>query len=82
MSWSDGDEMSSRVTTSVYVVLGLEELNAYDGVWEHEQIAVRLGTDKAWFESARLVERCLRKNPMQEYWEICAEFRKRTEDGL
>ena len=35
MTRSDGDEMYSRVTTSVYVVLGLEELNAYDGVREH-----------------------------------------------
>ena len=81
MSWSDGDEMYSRVTTSEYVVLGLEELNAYDGVREHERIAVRLGTDEARFESARLVERCLRKNPMQEYWDT-PRYVRNFERGL
>ena len=63
--------MSSRVTTSANVVLGLEELNVYDGAREYERIAVRLGIDEAWFESmrARLVETCPRKNPMHEYWD-------------
>ena len=80
---SDGDEMSSRVTTSANVVLGLEELNAYDGAREYERIAVRLGTDEAWFESmrARLVDTCLRKNPMHEYWDT-PRYVRNFETGL
>ena len=36
---SDGDDMSSRVSTSANAVLGLEVMNAYDGVEEYENIA-------------------------------------------
>ena len=68
---SDGNEMSSRVSTSANVVLGLEEMNAYGGVNEYETIAIRLGTDKDWFASIRtkLIETCLQKNPMHPYWD-------------
>jgi protein O-GlcNAc transferase len=80
---SDGDEMSSRVTTSANVVLGLEESNAYDGAREYERIAVRLGKDEAWFASirARLVESCLRKNQMHKYWDV-PRYVRNFERGL
>ncbi len=83
MTLSDGDEMSSRVTTSANVVLGLEELYMYRGVQEYKRIAVRLGTDWAWFESirARLVETCLRKNLMHVYWDTLRYVRN-FERGL
>jgi len=69
---SDGDDMSSRVSTSANVVLGLEELNAYKGVEEYEDIAIRLGTDEVWFASIRerLIETCLRMDPMHPYWDV------------
>ena len=68
---SDGNEMSSRVSTAANVVLGLKELNAYKGVDEYEKIAIRLGTDKELFASirAQLIETCLQKNPMHPYWD-------------
>ncbi len=64
--------MSSRVSTSANVVLGLEELNAYGGIEEYEAIAIRMGTDKGWFASIRtkLIETCLQKNPMHPYWDV------------
>ena len=69
---SDGDDMSSRVSTSANVVLGLEELNAYNGINEYESIAVRLGTDMTWFDSirTRLVETCSKNDPMHPYWDV------------
>ena len=69
---SDGDDMSSRVSTSANIVLGLEEMNAYRGIEEYETIAIRLGTDKDWFASirTRLIETCLQKNPMHPYWDV------------
>jgi len=69
---SDGDDMSSRVSTSANVVLGLEELNAYRGIEEYETIAIRLGIDKDWFVYIRtkLIETCLQKNPMHPYWDV------------
>ena len=64
--------MSSRVSTSANVVLGLDELNANGGSKEYEDIAIRLGNDKAWFTSIRtkLVEACLQKDPMHPYWDV------------
>lgn len=69
---SDGDDMSSRVSTSANAVLGLEELNANNGSTEYENIAIRLGTDKSWFKSIRtkLIHACLQKNPMHPYWDV------------
>jgi protein O-GlcNAc transferase len=80
---SDGLDMSSRVTTSANVVLGLDELNAYNGVWEYETIAVRLGMEETWFKSvrAKLVESCLQKNPMHEYWDV-PRYVRNFERGL
>ena len=69
---SDGDDMSSRVTTSANVVLGLEELNAPGGTAEYEDIAIRLGTNRTWFRSVRtrLIDTCLQKDPMHPYWDV------------
>lgn len=69
---SDGEDMSSRVTTSANIVLGLDELNAYNGIEEYESIAIRLGTDEKWFESIRtkLISSCLDKNPMHPFWDV------------
>ena len=69
---SDGDDMSSRVSTSANAVLGLEELNANNGSTEYENIAIRLGTDASWFNSIRtkLINTCLQKNPMHPYWDV------------
>jgi len=69
---SDGDDMSSRVSTSANVVLGLEELNAYNGINEYEDIAIRLGNDETWFSTirSRLIATCLQKNPMHPYWDV------------
>jgi protein O-GlcNAc transferase len=69
---SDGEDMASRVTTSANIVLGLDELNAYNGVEEYESIAIRLGTDEKWFKSIRtnLISSCLEKNPMHPFWDV------------
>ena len=62
---SDGDDMSSRVTTSSNVVLGLEELNAYSST-EYEDIAIALGNDKVKFNGVRkqLIDTALQENPV------------------
>lgn len=80
---SDGDDMSSRVSTSANVVLGLEELNAYHGFEEYENIAIRLGNDKVWFASirTRLIKTCLQKNPMHPYWDV-PRYVKNFQSGL
>lgn len=79
---SDGDDMSSRVSTSANKVLGLDILNA-DGVNEYENIAVRLGNDEIWFNSIRtkLIETCLQRNPMHPYWDV-PRYVKNFERGL
>jgi protein O-GlcNAc transferase len=79
---SDGDDMSSRVSTSANEVLGLEELNA-NGVSEYEHIAIRLGNDATWFSSIRskLIHTCLQKDPMHPYWDV-PRYVKNFEKGL
>jgi len=69
---SDGDDMASRVTTSANTVLGLEQLNAYDGPAQYEEIAIRLGTNTMMFSMirARLIDACLMRNPMHPYWDV------------
>jgi len=69
---SDGDDMSSRVSTSANVVLGLDELNAYSGSTQYEDIAIRLGQDTSWFNTIRtiLINACLQTNPMHPYWDV------------
>jgi protein O-GlcNAc transferase len=80
---SDGEDMSSRVTTSANLVLGLEALNAYKGPREYEDIAIRIGTDKSFYEASRkkLIDSCLQRNPMHPYWDV-ARYVKNFETGL
>jgi len=80
---SDGDEMASLVTTSSNKVLGLEELNAYDGPTHYEDIAISLGTDSAKLEQIRskLIGTALQRNPMHPYWDV-PRYVKNFETGL
>jgi protein O-GlcNAc transferase len=68
---SDGDDMSSRVTTSANLVLGLEELNAYGGPAQYEAIAIELGNNRSKYEDVRrrLISTALQRNPMHPYWD-------------
>ena len=69
---SDGDDMSSRVTTSANVVLELDELNAYDGPRHYEDIAIELGTNRTKYEEVRrrLIDTALQRNPLHPYWDM------------
>lgn len=80
---SDGEDMSSRVTTSANIVLGLEELNAYEGPRQYENIAIRLGNNETEYKDIRqrLVETALQRNPMHPYWDA-ARYVKNLESGL
>ena len=80
---SDGSDMSSRVTTSANIVLGLEELNAKEGVRQYEDIAIRIGTDESFYRRVRnkLIDSCLQRNPMHPYWDV-ARYVKNFEAGL
>lgn len=80
---SDGDDMSSRVTTSGNTVLGLEALNARNGVRDYEDIAIRIGTDSNFYSltRAKLIDSCLQRNPMHPYWDV-ARYVKNFESGL
>ena len=75
--------MSARVTTSANVVLGLEALNAYDGVRHYEELAIQIGTNSSFYEKSRtkLIESCLQRNPMHPYWDV-ARYVKNFETGL
>lgn len=80
---SDGQDMSSLVTTSANIVLGLEHLNAPEGPSQYEEIAIRLGTDNHFYTSTRtkLIETCLQRNPVHPYWDV-ARYVKNFETGL
>jgi len=80
---SDGDDMSSRVSTSANIVLGLEELNAYEGPRQYEDIAIELGQNPAKLEAVRkiLIETALQRNPMHAYWDV-PRYVKNFETGL
>jgi protein O-GlcNAc transferase len=80
---SDGDDMSARVTTSANSVLGLVNLNAYDGPSQYEDIAIELGNDRAKFDSTRkkLIDTALQKNPMHPYWDA-PRYAKNLETGF
>lgn len=80
---SDGVDMSSRVTTSANIVLGLEELNAYDGTKHYEDIAIRIGNNQNEYNQIRrkLIGTCLQRNPMHPYWDV-ARYVKNFETGL
>ena len=80
---SDGKDMSSLVTTSANVVLGLEELNAYGGTKDYEDIAIRIGTNNTMYKEIRkrLIDTTLQRNPMHPYWDV-ARYVKNFEVGL
>ena len=80
---SDGIDMSSRVTTSANIVLGLESLNAYDGPQQYDNIAIRLGTNQSFYNDMRnkLIDTCLQRNPMHPYWDV-PRYVKNFETGL
>mmetsp|Transcript_7651 Transcript_7651/g.11169 ORF Transcript_7651/g.11169 Transcript_7651/m.11169 type:complete len:166 (-) Transcript_7651:2747-3244(-) len=80
---SDGDDMSSRVTTSANIVLGLEELNAYGGPNQYEEIAIDVGNnpDKLKRIRDKLIGTALQRNPMHPYWDV-ARYVKNFQSGL
>jgi protein O-GlcNAc transferase len=80
---SDGDDMSSRVTTSANVVLGLEELNAHDGPAHYEDIAISLGKNRTKYDNVRskLIDTALQRNPMHPYWDA-PRYAKGLQQGL
>ncbi len=80
---SDGDDMSSRVTTSANIVLGLEGLNAYEGPRHYEDIAIDLATNETKYNDVRrqLIDTALQRNPMHPYWDA-ARYVKNVESGL
>jgi len=79
----DGADMSSLVTTSANVVLGLPELNAYSGSRQYEDIAIELGTNATFYRQTRtkLIDTCLQRNPMHPYWDV-ARYVKNFEAGI
>lgn len=80
---SDGVDMSSRVSTSANVVLGLEELNAYDGPLQYEAIAIDLGLNPSKLKTIRekLIATATQRNPMHPYWDV-PRYVKNFEAGL
>lgn len=80
---SDGEDMSSRVTTSANIVLGLEELNAYGGPRQYEDIAIDLATNEDKYKDIRrrLVDTALQRNPMHPYWDA-PRYVTNLESGL
>jgi protein O-GlcNAc transferase len=80
---SDGVDMASRVTTSANIVLGLEELNAYDGSRHYEDISIELGKDDSKLQKIRekLIATATQKNPMHPYWDV-PRYVKNFETGL
>jgi protein O-GlcNAc transferase len=80
---SDGIDMSARVSTSANIVLGLEQLNAYNGSQQYEDIAIRLGNNESYYHATRnkLIDSCLQRNPMHPYWDV-ARYVKNFETGL
>ena len=80
---ADGDDMSSRVSTSANIVLGMSDLNAVKGASQYEEIAIKLGTNPKFYKTKRkkLIETCLQKNPMHPYWDV-PRYVKSFENGL
>jgi len=80
---SDGDDMSSRVTTSANLVLGLEQLNAYNGPKQYEDIAIEVANDPALYNAIRnkLIATALQRNPMHPYWDV-PRYVRNFETGL
>ena len=80
---ADGDDMSSRVSTSANIVLGMSDLNAVKGASQYEEIAIKLGTNTKYYKTKRkkLIETCLQKDPMHPYWDV-PRYVKSFESGL
>jgi protein O-GlcNAc transferase len=80
---SDGEDMSSRVTTSANIVLGLEDLNAYNGPRHYEDIAIDLALNESHYQEirTRLVDTALQRNPMHPYWDA-PRYARNLESGL
>jgi protein O-GlcNAc transferase len=80
---SDGLDMASRVSTSANVVLGMEHLNAQEGIRDYQAIAVRMATNAAAYEQTRtqLLATALQRNPMHPYWDV-PRYVKNFETGL
>eukprot|EP00978_Attheya_sp_CCMP212_P017605 scaffold47140_cov51-Attheya_sp.AAC.6 len=80
---SDGSDMCALVSTSANVVLDLEDLNAYEGPRQYEDIAIRLGNDPEFYKATRtrLIDTCLQRNPMHPYWDV-PRYVKNFENGL
>ena len=64
-------------------MLGLEELNAYGGLKQYEDIAIELGNNPKKYEAIRkrLIDTALQRNPMHPYWDA-ARYVKNLESGL
>jgi protein O-GlcNAc transferase len=79
---SDGVELSSRVTTSANIVLGLSELNG-NSISEYVQIATKLGIDGSYFNDIRrrLIRTCLQRDPYHPYWDT-RRYTKNLERGF
>lgn len=79
---SDGEYMSSRVTTSANIVLGIPEMNA-NGFEEYVDTAVKLATNDAFFNSIRnrIIESALMENPMHVFWDV-KNYVENFETGL
>ena len=70
-------------TTSANIVLGLDELNAYDGPRHYEDIAIDLGNNAKKYRNIRrrLIDTALQTNPMHPYWDA-PRYVKNFETGL
>jgi protein O-GlcNAc transferase len=64
-------------------VLGLEELNAYEGLKQYEEIAIELGNNPSKYDEIRrkLIGTALQRNPMHPYWDA-PRYVKNLESGL
>ena len=70
-------------TTSANIVLGLDELNAYDGPRHYEDIAIDIGNNTTKYRDIRrrLIDTALQTNPMHPYWDA-PRYVKNLESGL
>jgi hypothetical protein len=75
--------MSSRVTTSANIVLGLDEMNAYGGSRDYEDVAIELGNNKTKYADVRrrLIDTALQENPLHRYWDM-GRYVLNFEDGI
>jgi len=80
---SDGNDMSSRVSTSANTVLGLEELNSPEGPRQYEDTAIELGNNPGKLDSIRtkLIGTATQRNPMHPYWDV-PRYVKNVQEGL